>query len=243
VAFDDTGFVCDQTVRVLVKWDQLKGINNKSISSSIARYSDLSRIALEKIAGSYSYLFLLGLLNSKFVRCYFDRLRGVGSIDINPLKMREIPIPKVSEVQTKPVIALVDTISSIANSTDYFTNSGKQANVRQMQAKIDELVYKLYGLTPKEIELVESEAHNLPKTSIISAVEISSVDEVETDDREENVEEATQVEIILIKERETPGTWRYKEDKSDRPMTIYLTKAQVKELGDPQSIKLTITAA
>ncbi len=42
------------------------------------------------------------------------------------------------------------------------------------------------------------------------------------------------MEIILIKEKETPGTWRFKEDKADRPMTIYLTKEQVKELGSPE---------
>lgn len=51
------------------------------------------------------------------------------------------------------------------------------------------------------------------------------------------------MEIILIKEKETPGTWRFKENKEDRPMTIYLSKDQVKELGDPKSIKVTITAA
>jgi len=50
------------------------------------------------------------------------------------------------------------------------------------------------------------------------------------------------MEIILSKEKETPGTWRFKENKEDRPMTIYLTKEQIKELGNPQSIKMTITA-
>jgi hypothetical protein len=51
------------------------------------------------------------------------------------------------------------------------------------------------------------------------------------------------MEIILTKEKETPGTWRFKENKEDRPMTIYLSKVQVKELGSPESIKVTITAA
>ena len=51
------------------------------------------------------------------------------------------------------------------------------------------------------------------------------------------------MEIILTREKETPGTWRFKENKGDHPMTIYLTKDQVKELGNPQSIKVTITAA
>lgn len=51
------------------------------------------------------------------------------------------------------------------------------------------------------------------------------------------------MEIVLVKEKETPGTWRYKEKKEDRSMTIYLTKEQVKELGSPESIKVAITAA
>jgi len=51
------------------------------------------------------------------------------------------------------------------------------------------------------------------------------------------------MEVVLVKEKETPGTWRYKEKKDDRPMAIYLTKEQVKELGDPDSIKVTIAAA
>jgi hypothetical protein len=55
--------------------------------------------------------------------------------------------------------------------------------------------------------------------------------------------EKTEMEIVLVKEKETPGTWRFKENKEDHPLTIYLTKEQVKELGNPQSIKITITAA
>ena len=51
------------------------------------------------------------------------------------------------------------------------------------------------------------------------------------------------MEIVLVKEKETPGTWRFKENKEDHPMPIYLTKEQVKELGDSKSIKVTITAA
>ena len=51
------------------------------------------------------------------------------------------------------------------------------------------------------------------------------------------------MEIVLVKEKETPGTWRFKENKEDHPLTIYLTKEQVRELGNPESIKVTITAA
>ena len=33
------------------------------------------------------------------------------------------------------------------------------------------------------------------------------------------------MEIILIKEKDTLGSWRFKEDEGDRAMTINLTKA------------------
>ena len=51
------------------------------------------------------------------------------------------------------------------------------------------------------------------------------------------------MKIILIKDKETPGTWRFKENREDHPLQIYLTKEQVKELDNPESIKVTIEAA
>ena len=54
------------------------------------------------------------------------------------------------------------------------------------------------------------------------------------------VKEKETMEFVLKKDKETPGTWRFKENKDERPLTIYLTKDQVKELGDPTSIIVTI---
>ena len=51
------------------------------------------------------------------------------------------------------------------------------------------------------------------------------------------------MEIVLVKEKETPGTWKFKENQDDHPVTIYLTKERVKELGSPESIKVIIMAA
>lgn len=46
--------------------------------------------------------------------------------------------------------------------------------------------------------------------------------------------------LILHKDKTTPKTIRFKEDIEDHPASIYLTKDRVKELGNPESIKLTI---
>ena len=95
VAFDDMGFVCDQTVRILIKWNQISSVENKSIKNSIAKYSNYDRDKLEEISSLYPYKFLIILLNSRLLQCILNTYRGPGSIDLNPLKLRQLPIPKI----------------------------------------------------------------------------------------------------------------------------------------------------
>ena len=128
----------------------------------------------------------------------------------------------------KPFVSVVDKILAITKDGDYLSDPAKQAKVKELEHQIDQMVYALYGLTPEEIGVVEGKV-NTKKT-------------VQTKG-EANKKEVAQVEIVLIKDKETPGTWRFKEDKEDHPLTIYLTKEQVKELGNPESIKVIITAA
>jgi len=45
---------------------------------------------------------------------------------------------------------------AITKSDDYLKNAEKQAKVRDYETQIDQMVYKLYGLTPEEIEIVEN---------------------------------------------------------------------------------------
>jgi hypothetical protein len=52
------------------------------------------------------------------------------------------------------------------------------------------------------------------------------------------------IKLTLVKEKETPGTIRFKEEgDEDRPLIIYLTKDRVAELGDPETITVTIEKA
>lgn len=51
----------------------------------------------------------------------------------------------------------VDKILVITKCDDYLSNPAKQAKVHEYEREIDQLVYKLYGLTPEEIRIVEGE--------------------------------------------------------------------------------------
>ena len=71
-----------------------------------------------------------------------------------------IPISKISELDQQPFIDLVDKILAITKDNDYSENSSKQAKVHDYEKQIDQLAYKLYGLTPEEIEIVEKSNEN-----------------------------------------------------------------------------------
>ena len=55
----------------------------------------------------------------------------------------------------KLLINLVDQILSITKAVDYRSNPTKQAQVKELEHRIDQMVYELYGLTPEEIAVVE----------------------------------------------------------------------------------------
>ena len=54
-----------------------------------------------------------------------------------------------------PFISLVDQNLSITKRVDYLENPDKQAKVSALEHQIDKMVYELYELMPKEIEIVE----------------------------------------------------------------------------------------
>ena len=106
--------------------------------------------------------YLMGILNSKL--SYFwlknkgKRLGDLLQIDKGPLL--EIPICIGDTQQQKVIIVLVDKMLELQKE---FHSAEKNSNkwellkseIEKTDKKIDEEVYKLYGLTPEEIKIVE----------------------------------------------------------------------------------------
>lgn len=105
--------------------------------------------------------FLLAYLNSTFTSWYvynFIYSRAIRTMDFYNFYIQQIPIPKsvldnLSAQQS--CITLVDRIHAITKDEDYMDNSVKQAQVIELECKIDRLIYKLYNLTDDEIRIVE----------------------------------------------------------------------------------------
>ncbi|MEK6983033.1 MAG: TaqI-like C-terminal specificity domain-containing protein [Nanoarchaeota archaeon] len=105
-------------------------------------------------------LILLGLLNSKLAEFYYQivcPIRQNGYRFYAGTFLKTLPIHeklKKKEIQ-QPIIHLVNQILLFTKDTDYLDNSTKQSKVKKLEKEIDQLVYRLYELTPEEIKIVE----------------------------------------------------------------------------------------
>ena len=94
--------------------------------------------------------FLTGLLNSKLVAFWLrnkGKMQGSNyQVDKEPLQ--NIPLPLVDIAQQQPIIDLVDSIL-------VKKKQNPQTDTSVEEKAIDQLVYKLYGLTEEEIKLIE----------------------------------------------------------------------------------------
>ncbi len=99
--------------------------------------------------------FWLAFLNSNFVSWYaynFIYSRAIRGMDFYNFYIKQIPIPKKiieQPEQQKPFIKLVDQILEKKKQNS-------NADTTDLERKIDEMVYELYGLTEREIGIVEN---------------------------------------------------------------------------------------
>ncbi len=94
---------------------------------------------------------LLALLNSKFISFYYYYFifnQAIRTMHFMPGYADELPISKSIMKQQKPLIELVDKILVKKKSTPH-------ADTTTLEKQIDQMVYKLYGLTEEEIKIVE----------------------------------------------------------------------------------------
>ena len=95
--------------------------------------------------------YLTGLFNSKLAKLWMwynlPELNG-GAREISKVYFENIPVADVQDAATSRIAALVEQILA-AKARD------GNADTSSLEAEIDQLVYKLYGLTDEEIAIVE----------------------------------------------------------------------------------------
>ena len=157
--YDDTQIFCDQTLRILVLWNDLNGINNRSINNSIKRYSNDSRETLENNSKKINLKYILSILNSKMGQYLLNENRGTNNKDINPEYLKNIPLPEISFEEQKTFIELAENMmelnKKLANCKTPKEEKLLKLQITKTDEKIDKLVYELYDLTDEEIAIIE----------------------------------------------------------------------------------------
>lgn len=132
--------------------------------SIIATFDDEMFLTNDKVhilydSRDYPLKFILGIVNSKIIgRWIRSTFNDLLEIKINQLE--HVPIPKVSKEKQMKVVKLVDNILQLNKKLQLATENSNEwhklkSEVTKTDHKIDEEVYKLYGLTPEEIKIVE----------------------------------------------------------------------------------------
>jgi len=108
---------------------------------------------------TYSLKYVAAIVNSRLLNYYYRSLaletgRAMAQTDIETLE--DLPIRKASSSEQQSVINIVDRVLAITRNADYLSNADKKAKVKELEHQIDQLVYKLYDLTPEEIAIVEA---------------------------------------------------------------------------------------
>jgi len=138
-------FLHNHSLYSAVLWKDLLGVENKSISASIKRYSNLSRNEMIELSYLVNLKYLLAILNSKYASVLLANLRA-GDYHIYPEHIRNIPIPLIELRNQKPLIELVDKV--ILHKTQNLPS----ANIEQ---EIDNIVYHIYKLSYDEVRLID----------------------------------------------------------------------------------------
>ena len=101
-------------------------------------------------------LLILGVLNSKFMNYVFtnkfqDKHLAGGYLGINKNNLETLPIFEINsknQALANKIIGLVDKVIMIKGKN-------AEADTSEFEKQIDNLVYRLYGLSDEEIEIVE----------------------------------------------------------------------------------------
>ena len=102
--------------------------------------------------------FLLAILNSKLLNWFHRAMtaeQGRAFAEIKIVNLKRLPVRNTSMEEQGAIATKVDQILAITKTEDYQNNKSKQTKVKELENQIDQMVYKLYDLTPEEIVIVE----------------------------------------------------------------------------------------
>jgi len=107
--------------------------------------------------------YLAAILNSRVMQFYYQsKFKSETELfpKIRIAQVKLLPIKMINEKMQQIYITIVDKILSIIKDEDYLENPAKQANVKEYEYQIDQMIYQVYGLNEEEIKTIEEGKYN-----------------------------------------------------------------------------------
>jgi len=142
----------------------MAGFADKTFITNKNLYSVLSR--KDKLPDTQSAFVLLALLNSKLAsRLYLDQVTQATKDDFPQVTIKDVlglPVPSLDAKAQAQLAALSRKMTGLVAHRRRTPDGAEGATIENAitatEQAIDKLVYRLYGLTQEEIQLVEEEA-------------------------------------------------------------------------------------
>lgn len=131
---ESTHFLHNHSIYCAVPWKFLHAIENKSISTSVKRYSRMNRNEMDKLSDGIDLYYLLAILNSSTADKLLADQRG-GDYHIYPEHLRNLPIAPASAEEQK-------FLGGLAKSVLERKAHGEETKL--IEDEIDFAVRKLY---------------------------------------------------------------------------------------------------
>jgi type I restriction-modification system DNA methylase subunit len=128
------------------------------------KYYTLQTINLIFSKGKISNKYILALLNSRLVNFYYDSYFNMGSEFTTAVATENLdllPIKIILESEQQPLIQLVDKMLSLNKRLNEIGDKKTderadiEEEIKHADNEIDELVYKIYGITEEEKKIIE----------------------------------------------------------------------------------------
>jgi len=104
--------------------------------------------------------YVLAHLNSNYFRWLYHKIVNEAAGRVFPqvkiTHVKKLPLKLIDPKAQQPFIDVVDTILHITKSKDYSNDLKKKTEVRNHMKRLDKMIYKLYELTPTEIQTIEN---------------------------------------------------------------------------------------
>ena len=132
---ENTHFLYNHSIYCAVPWKFLQGIVNKSISTSVKRYSRMSRNEMEMLSEGIDLYYLLAILNSSIANKLLADQRG-GDYHIYPEHLRNLPIAPASAEEKKHLGDLAKSV---------LERKARGEDTKSIEDEINLAVRKLYN--------------------------------------------------------------------------------------------------